>query len=115
MITKAETDCSCNCGLNITPQLLERLNAFREDFGLPMVVSSGARCLAVNTKAGGKPASAHLEGRAIDFVRTEELEAFCSVKNLVKFDLHMEHKDFCPSWIHLSDRPPPSKKRIFKP
>jgi zinc D-Ala-D-Ala carboxypeptidase len=115
MISLKETDCSDGCGLNITPKLLTLLNEFRKAYGKPMTVSSGARCLAVNLKAGGKTRSAHMDGLAVDFVRTPELAAFCTVENLTKYGLYMEHLSATPTWIHLSSRPPKSGNRIFKP
>ena len=115
MIELKETACSDGCGANITPALLDKLNKFRAAFGKPMNVTSGARCSAVNTKCGGKVHSAHLVGRAVDFVRTPELLAFCTEENLAKYNLYMEHPDSTPQWIHISDRAPPSGKRIFRP
>ena len=115
MITKQETTCRDLCGLNISPLLLAKLNLFRADFGKPMVVSSGARCPTVNKKAGGRSGSAHLQGRAVDFVRTPELVAFCTEENLAKHGLYMEHPDYTSTWLHLCDRPPPSGRRIFIP
>lgn len=115
MISAKETECSCGCGFNINPSLLARLNEFRDDFGHPMIVSSGARCLAVNTKCGGKPRSAHLAGRAVDFVRTPELVKFLSIDVLTKHGLYLEHLDATPTWCHITDRAPPSGHRVFWP
>lgn len=110
-----ETACSCGCGANTTPELMRLIGEFRKSFGHPMTVSSGARCAAVNAKWGGKVRSAHLQGRAIDFVRTPELLAFCTTFNLIMFGLYMEHPDSSPTWLHLTDRAPPSGRRIFRP
>jgi hypothetical protein len=115
----SEVDCSDGCGATITSHLLELINAFREGYGHPMVVISGARCLAVNTYWKGAKKSAHMEGRAIDVARTPELLLFCTEENLEKYGLWMEHPDSTPQWLHLSCRPysswRPGLTRIFKP
>ena len=115
MITKQETTCRDLCGLNISPLLLAKLNLFRADFGKPMTVSSGARCPTVNKKAGGRSGSAHLQGRAVDFVRTPELVGFLSLEVLEKYGLYMESLEATPTWVHLTDRAPPSGHRVFMP
>jgi uncharacterized protein YcbK (DUF882 family) len=40
--------------------LINKLNVMRILYGKPLVVTSGARCLAHNTEVGGAPNSAHL-------------------------------------------------------
>lgn len=50
------------------PKLAGELTALRSLLGCPLKVTSGYRCWAVNLAAGGKPNSAHLDGRAADFV-----------------------------------------------
>lgn len=116
MITWRETVCKCKqCGLNITPAFHNTLNDFREEYGKPIIVLSGARCPDHNKKVGGAPNSAHCEGRAVDVERTPALLAFCTEDNLEKFGLYMEHPDSTPGWIHLTDRPPGSGRRVFKP
>jgi hypothetical protein len=44
------------------------LEPIRGLLGVPLVVNSAYRSKAVNRKVGGHPQSAHLEGRACDFV-----------------------------------------------
>lgn len=115
MITWRETVCKCGCGLNITSKLMNLLNDFREGYGKPMIVLSGARCEAHNRAVGGAKVSAHVEGRACDFERTPSLLHFCTEANLEKYDLYMEDPAYTVDWIHLTDRPPASGKRVFKP
>lgn len=62
--TSKEFACRCGCGAgetleDIDMDLLARLSTVREQFG-PMSVASGARCVAHNQAAGGKPMSAHI-------------------------------------------------------
>ena len=43
--TDDEFRCSCGCGRSeMAPEFIELLNTIREDFGKPMVISSGFRC-----------------------------------------------------------------------
>ena len=39
----------------------------REHYGVPMIVSSGIRCVTHNTRVGGAAASRHMRGLAMDF------------------------------------------------
>lgn len=115
MITWRETICKCGCGLNITSRFHNLINDFREGYGKPIIVLSGARCAEHNKSVGGAKSSAHIEGRAIDFERTPSLLAFCTEANLEQYDLYMEDPAATPTWLHLQDRPTKSGKRIFKP
>lgn len=44
------------------------LEPIRSMLGVPLHINSGYRCPAVNSAVGGKVASAHMDGRAADFV-----------------------------------------------
>lgn len=44
------------------------LEPARALLGVPLYVNSGFRCQALNVLVHGKPNSAHLDGRAVDFV-----------------------------------------------
>lgn len=63
--TSKEFACRCGCGAgdelaHIDMELLNRLCTVREQFGWPMLVTSGARCSEHNRNEGGKPGSAHI-------------------------------------------------------
>ena len=47
---------------------MKKLGQLREDYGKPMIVSSGYRDISYNTAVGGSPNSAHTYGRAVDIV-----------------------------------------------
>lgn len=47
-------------------KLCETLEKFRAIIGLPINVSSGYRCLKLNTAIGSDPTSAHVKGLAVD-------------------------------------------------
>jgi uncharacterized protein YcbK (DUF882 family) len=63
---QAELACKCGCGMGVSDALITRLDDLRAAFGKPITVTSGARCLAHNTKVGGHPNSSHTRGEAAD-------------------------------------------------
>lgn len=63
----------CKCGRPdcdalpaVQKTLLDRLEVIRDEYGKPMIVTSGLRCAYWNTLKGGKPNSSHLTGYAAD-------------------------------------------------
>ena len=84
---------------NLCQQVLEPL---REHFGIPIVVSSGYRCPALNRAVGGVSNSQHLTGEATDIVMPNLTEAFHWLIDNVPFDqLGFESKG-TTKWIHVS-------------
>ncbi|SFU01434.1 D-Ala-D-Ala carboxypeptidase family metallohydrolase [Halomonas saccharevitans] len=64
---RAEFACSCGCGFDtIDTESLAVLEDVREHFGAPVIVTSGCRCPAYNTRIGGAEHSQHILGRAAD-------------------------------------------------
>lgn len=64
-------------GINNTPsdatvenlkRLCERLEMVRALFNRPIIITSGYRCESLNAAVGGSPTSAHMSGRAADFI-----------------------------------------------
>lgn len=99
--------------------LLVKLNKFRAEYGIPMYVVSGYRTPEINdaTSNSGKK-SAHLTCQACDFSDSDNKIKEFIVKDpdiLVRCDLYMEAPESTPTWTHLSNRPPKSGNRIFKP
>lgn len=64
--TKDEFTCECGCGEDICDKLKAFAQRLRDQFGWPLVISSGARCETVNEAVGGAPDSCHLIGHAFD-------------------------------------------------
>ena len=106
----SEFNCKC-CGKNEMQQImLDRLQALRDIWGNPMIVSSGYRCEAHNKKIGGAKNSAHKLGMAVDISDPDgELYLFCSEEILEKVDLYKEADT--NGWVHIQCRP--TSKRIF--
>ena len=67
--TRWEFECKCGCGFDtVDVQLLATLEAVREHFGRPVIITSGCRCEAYNERVGGYKKSRHKLGRAADIV-----------------------------------------------
>jgi len=64
---RPEFACRCGCGFDtVDSQLLEALEATRQHFGAPVIITSAARCETHNRNVGGSPNSQHRLGRAAD-------------------------------------------------
>ena len=118
MITSQETACKCGCGLNVQPAFLAKLNEIRQSYNKPIIVLSGARCPTHNASVGGAKNSSHIEGLAVDLMRTSRLRAFL-IANAEKFDIYLEDPSVTGNdlsgWLHVTTRPPASGKRLFLP
>ena len=65
--SRSEIQCQCGCGKDdISPYLIERLQAVRNIYAKPMEITSGVRCKAHNEAVGGVKNSAHVRGLAVD-------------------------------------------------
>lgn len=80
--SEAETACRCGCGMNVSPQLIDKLNEARSLAGVPFVITSGARCVAHNRKVGGTPNSSHIRGLAVDIACTSSQARFAILNGL---------------------------------
>jgi uncharacterized protein YcbK (DUF882 family) len=78
----SETECRCGCGMNISPQLLEKLNDAREAAGVPFVITSGARCVAHNRSIGGTPNSSHTRGLGVEIACSSSQARYAILKGL---------------------------------
>lgn len=64
-----EFRCPCCGQVEVSPRLLVALEDLRVRIGhLPIIVTSGYRCLAHNQEVGGSSRSLHLKGQAADIV-----------------------------------------------
>jgi uncharacterized protein YcbK (DUF882 family) len=65
-----EFECKCKMPTckeqRISKELVDKLQTLREDVGIPLVVTSGFRCLDHNIAIGGAKSSQHLLGNAVD-------------------------------------------------
>lgn len=106
----SEYRCKCGCGLEPTAEMLEMADTIREWCGVPITITSGARCKTYNSilrQRGYRVArfSAHLEGLALDLA-THDMELFrqqiAELAPLAGF--WFERFDFTPGWCHVQIR-----------
>lgn len=92
----------------------------REILGVAMIISSGYRCPALNTKVGGSATSAHMSGFAIDFTAPKFGTPKIIVPHIVKvlkqkgigFDQAIiEYPNSPRSWVHLGYKHPSGRQR----
>ena len=64
---KEEFDCKCGCDTGtINSILVQKLEVARREYGQPMRINSGLRCLSHNRKIGSRDTSSHIKGLAAD-------------------------------------------------
>jgi hypothetical protein len=62
----------------------------------------------------GAPNSSHKQGRGVDIYDADgDLDNTLNDALLEKYDLYREHPAQTHTWLHLTDRSPPSGKRTF--
>lgn len=71
--SQKEMQCKCCGKAEMCSDFMEKLDALREEFGQPMIVNSGYRCGKHNEAVGGKPASYHVKGKAVDIKMSGQL------------------------------------------
>lgn len=85
---------------------MECLDQIREEYGLPLSVSSGYRCPELNRAVGGAKTSQHMKGQAADINlgSVEKNRAFfnwCQANiNDLPIDQLIDESHY--SWVHLS-------------
>ena len=100
----SEFRCRCRRGdCNAVPMdrgFIQKLQAIREDWGRPLIVTSGARCAHWNKMVGGAEHSQHLYGLAVDlhFDDPNEAKAFAALAEKHGFagigaGIHLVHLD----------------------
>lgn len=99
--------------------LLERVNKIRTAYKVPMIVTSGLRSQADQTRINPKaPQSNHTKGAAVDISDPDGKFKKWILDNVKLFEdvgLWMEDFSATPNWAHLQIYPPKSGKRFFIP
>jgi len=83
-------------------EFLARLQSLRDQWQMPMIITSGYRCPEHNKAVGGSPHSQHLEGRAADIAMTSGTERWeflrlCYQHGFTGIGIHSKY-------IHLDTR-----------
>jgi len=101
-----EALCKCGCGLVIlVSDLLDKLHAVREEYGLPIVATSWTRCWRWNAKVGGTTTSYHKNGRAID-IRPQDRNDIDVLEAIARkhFPFVKRYNKNGKSWLHCDLR-----------
>lgn len=106
----------CNIIDNII-YTMECLDHIREQYGLPLYISSGYRCPELNRKVGGKETSQHLKGQAADInlgsveKNREFFNWLACHKDEIEFDQLIDESKY--SWVHVSFKKENNRKQIL--
>lgn len=120
--TKLCIDNKCNAEQmnNINDLITNVLDPLREDFGKPIIITSGFRSEQLNRAVGGSKTSHHMKGMAADIVAQDRKD------NRRLFYLAQEISlPFCqliwekgnaqyPDWVHISYDKNNVKKQILR-
>ena len=101
-----ETQCSC-CGLNfMDEEFMEAIDAIREEYGAPMIVSSGYRCVNHPIEAAKRAPGPHNTGMAIDIL-CHGAEAYRLIRLALSIGMRgigiNQKGDIDQRFIHLDD------------
>ena len=88
----SEFDCDCNgrycCGYPaaMDPNVLKNIQAIRDHWGKPIIVTCGLRCRSINARTGGSVQnSKHIYGKAIDFYQMGVTDTLAHRKSSIKW------------------------------
>lgn len=101
-IDNSPTSEAIQCIDDLVTNVLDKL---RDEWGRPIIVTSGYRCKELNAAVGGARNSQHLKGQAVDIV-SDDFEAFRRfVRRWCKdneFDQCIFEHRGCKEWVHIS-------------
>jgi zinc D-Ala-D-Ala carboxypeptidase len=101
--TAAELQCRCGCGALPKPELIRRLQEFRDHWGKPLVITSAARCQNYNSKQGFTPGSRHVKGEAVDILCRDPVTRYGLMS--LAFRLGFGGVAAASNFVHLDIRP----------
>lgn len=90
-----------------------KLECVRKVLGFPIIITSGYRCLALNTQVGGSPTSAHTKGLAVDFhCAYGTPKAICQrlIDAGVQFDKLIQEYN---QWVHIGFSPSNNRQIVL--
>lgn len=82
-----------------------RMEAVRALLGEPIVVSSAYRCPQLNAAVGSKPTSAHMAGRAVDFVCPGFGGPLAVARAIEAAGIAFDQLIYEQTWVHISFDP----------
>lgn len=70
--------------------------------GMPIVVTSGYRCLRLNAAVGGSPNSAHMQGLAADFIAPHFGTPAEICQAILRHDIAFDQLIYEHTWVHFA-------------
>ena len=99
--TSEEFACQCGCGYDTPdPELIRMLQAARDLYGEPIVITSGCRCIKHNRNVGGATNSAHITGKAVDIATPTGTMRYLIIKSLMAAGFKRIGINFKKRFIH---------------
>ena len=95
------------------------LGPLREHYGLPVRISSGYRCLALNDAVGSKPTSDHVQGCAadIEIPGVPNIDVACWIRDNLEYkQLILEFwraDDSYAGWVHVSFQNKNNRRQVL--
>lgn len=88
-------------------RLAERLESVRAIFNMPIIITSGYRCPELNAAVGGAANSAHLTGRAADFIIPGAGSPLHIAQRITKYPavVYDQLINEYDSWVHFGIEP----------
>ena len=99
----SETSCPCGCGLDIEEDLRWKLNKVRHKVGIPIYVTSGARCSTHNAKVGGSATSSHKKLIAADLAMPNSERLVDVLKALLEVGIKRIGFNQYRKFIHIDE------------
>lgn len=92
----------------------EKMEQVRTLLGFPIHVNSWYRSPAVNAKVGGAKKSAHMEGRAVDFICPHYGTPYeiCKFLESKKAEIGFDQLIYEHTWVHIGFVIPPAAPRL---
>ena len=83
--------CPCErhtCVAKVNPRLPQVLDLIRDDTGIPMVITSGPRCVPHNVEIGGAEYSEHIDGEGADVQCSNSRDRFMLINSAIKHGIN---------------------------
>jgi len=102
---RSEFACRCGCGFaDIDIKLVKVLEEIRSISKSPIIITSGCRCEAHNTRVGGAKESQHVKGKAVD-IKIIGYDSQVVADHIEKLYPYCYGIGRYSSWVHIDIRP----------
>lgn len=118
MVVTQVRNASNNVPLSLLPAIKDTAQRMEEVRtllgGAPIIVTSGYRSAFVNKIVGGSPTSAHMNGRAVDFICPVFGTPFEIAKAISASTIPFDQLIYEETWVHISFAPTMRREVLTK-